>query len=280
MLAQAGRSDDHTQAIIGASVQGMSENAKLFLPQMETMKRAIRRVRTGHVLPAPRPADRGFVLPDDQKTLLNGELFLQYDNENDAERILIFGTAAAISFLSNSDDWFMDGTFSTAPPQFAQLYTVHGLANGHHVVGLYGLLPNKLRRTYVQFLRQVQRLTNDASPVTIMIDFEQSCIGAIALVFPRTTVFGCLFHLCQSVFRRVQNEGLQELYANNEEFRTNIRMIGALALVELDDVIMAFEALSDHCQGDEQLILDYFETNYIGELRRGRRRRPLFAREL
>ena len=82
------------------------------------------------------------------------------------------------------------------------------------------------------------------------------------------------------MFRRVQNEGLQELYADNEEFRTNIRMIGALALVELDDVIMAFEALSDHCQDNEQVILDYFETNYIGELRRGRRRRPRFAREL
>ena len=156
ILAQAGRSDDRTQAIIGAIVQNLSDSTKIFLPQMETMKRSIRRVRTGNILPAPRPADRGFVLPDDQKTLSNGEMFLQHDNENDAERIMIFGTTATIAFLSNSDDWFMDGTFSTAP-QFAQLYTVHDLTNGHHVVGCYGILPNKLRRTYVAFLREVQR---------------------------------------------------------------------------------------------------------------------------
>ena len=67
---------------------------------------------------------------------------------------------------------------------------------------------------------------------------------------------------------------------NNEEFRNNIRVIGPLALVELDDVITAFEALSNHCGVYEQNILDYFETNYIGELRRGRRRRPLFPHGL
>ena len=106
------------------------------------MKRAIRRVRTGNNIPVPPPANRGFILPDDQKTSENGEQFLQYDNENDVERILIFGTAACISFSANSDDWFMDGTFSIAPPQFAQLYMVHGLQDGHHVVGCYGLLPN------------------------------------------------------------------------------------------------------------------------------------------
>ena len=82
----------------------------------------------------------------------------------------------------------MDGTFTVAPPQFAQLYTVHGLSNEHHVVGLYALLPNKQRDVYVDFLRQVQQLTNGSSPGTIMIDYEQACIGAIPVVFPNTTV--------------------------------------------------------------------------------------------
>ena len=31
---------------------------------------------------------------------------------------------------------------------------------------------------------------------------------------------------------------------------------------------------------DEQPVLDYFETNYIGELRRGRRLLPIFPNEL
>ena len=61
-----------------------------------------------------------FILPYVQKTLQKGEQFLEYNNENDAEHILIFGTAASISFLANLDDWFMDGTISIAPPKFAR----------------------------------------------------------------------------------------------------------------------------------------------------------------
>ena len=53
----------------------------------------------------------------------------------------------------------------------------------------------------------------------------------------------------------------------NQEFRTNNVLIGALALVELDDVFMAFEAPSVYCQDIDQVLSDFFETNYIGELR-------------
>ena len=113
-----------------------------------------------------------------------------------------------------------------------------------------------------------------------MIDYEQSCIGALPIVFPNVTVIGCLFHLCKSIYRRVQAEGLQQQYIDEEDFRTNIRMIPALAFVPIDDIIPAFERLSQHFQDDAQTILDYFEANYIGILRRGRRRRPLFAHAL
>ena len=172
----------------------------------------------------------------------------------------------------------MDGTFTVSPPQFAQLYTVHGLKDDHHVVCTYALLPNKRGETYFQFLRQVRRLTNGATPVTIMIDFEQACITAIPRVFQHATVYGCHFHLCKSIYRHIQSEGLQEHYIDSEEFRTNMRMISALAFVPLADIVTSFEALAQHCTEDvEQPLLDYFESNYIGEQRRGRRRRPLFA---
>ena len=50
-------------------------------------------------------------------------------------------------------------------------------------------------------------------------------------------------------------------------------MISAMAFVPTDE---AFTELSDHCGDDEQAILDYFETYYIGEQRRGRRLRARF----
>ena len=80
-------------------------------------------------LPAPARDDGNFEIPHGYSMLVNGEQFLRYDNNNGEARILIYATESSISFLANSDDWFMDGTFSVAPPQFTLLYTIHGLRN-------------------------------------------------------------------------------------------------------------------------------------------------------
>ena len=66
----------------------------------------------------------------------------------------------------------------------------------------------------------------------------------------------------------------------DEEFRENIRMIPALAFVPIDDIVTAFQDLSQYCVSREEPILDYFEENYIGEQRRRRRRTPSFAHRL
>ena len=48
----------------------------------------------------------------------------------------------------------------------------------------------------------------------------------------------------------------------NDVFRTNIQMIGALSFVLITDTIQAFDALYNHAGNAEQVVLDYFETNY------------------
>ena len=67
----------------------------------------------------------------------------------------------------------------------------------------------------------------------------------------------------------MQGIGLQQNYLTDPLFRDNIRMIPALSSVPVHDVVLAFDELCNHCAIDEQLVLDYFETNYIGELSRG-----------
>ena len=94
-------------------------------------------------------------------------------------------------------------------------------------------------------------------------------MGALDQVYYVVSQKGCLFHLSKNVYKRVQNEGMLQLYMNDEQFRTNIRMISALSFVPI------FDALSNHAGNQEQVILDYFESN-IGELRRGGRLVPRF----
>ena len=57
-------------------------------------------------------------------------------------------------------------------------------------------------------------------------------------------------------------------------------MIPALSFCPVQGVILAFVELCNDCGIDEQLVIDYFETNCSGELRRGRRLLPIFPRDL
>lgn len=57
-------------------------------------------------------------------------------------------------------------------------------------------------------------------------------------------------------------------------------MLPALAYVPVDDVVGAFETLSDVLPAEAQSIVDYFEDTWIGRInRRGQRRPPTFAVE-
>ena len=109
-----------------------------------------------------------------------------------------------------------------------------------------------------------------------MIDFEQSMMDALDQVYPVVPQKGCLFHMSKNVYKRVQDEGMSQLYMNDEEFRTNIIMISVLSFVPIADTIQAFGPLINHAGNQEQVILDYFESNYIGDLRRGRCLTPRF----
>ena len=63
-------------------------------------------------------------------------------------------------------------------------------------------------------------------------------------------------------------------------FPANIKMISALSFVPIADTIQAFEVLSNHAGLEEQAVLDYFETNYIAKLPRGRRLEPRYPHTL
>ena len=93
--------------------------------------------------------------------------------------MLIFGSQKGIDFLSTSEHWFMDGTFITLPPQFMQLYTIHGIKNGRNVIGLYSMLMNKRQDTYEELLSHVSNFTT-----SINIDFERAAVNACRVVFP------------------------------------------------------------------------------------------------
>jgi hypothetical protein len=113
-----------------------------------------------------------------------------------------------------------------------------------------------------------------------MADFERACLNACSTVFPAARLVGCLFHLGQCLWRRVQEEQLTVRYRDDEVFRLNVKMLLALSFVPRAHVIGAYEDLVETFDDTMTPIVDYWEDNYIGRLRRNRRANPRFAIDL
>ena len=75
------------------------------------------------------------------------------------------------------------------------------------------------------------------------------------------------------VYGERQELHLVENYRNYENFRVHVnRMLLSLNYIPLPDVIAVFEELS--ANSPPVPIIDYWEDNYIGRLRRNRRGNP------
>lgn len=154
------------------------------------------------------------------------------------------------------------------------------------------LLPNKSKKTYLHAFKTIAEKEPLFNPPHIISDFEIGAINALREIFVAAQTHGCFFHLCKSVWAKIQNVGLKERYSNDAEFALNMRQLTALAFVPVQDIQTAFEKLCDSDfwspeSEDEdvvkiQEVLSYFETTYIGVPTRtqARRRKPIFEPKL
>ncbi len=77
-----------------------------------------------------------------------------------------------------------------------------------------------------------------------MCDFEKSFQNAVNIVFGQNVqVTGCLFHLSQCAWRKIQLLNLTQAYQEDEQSRTFCKMLIALAFVPAEDSAAAFESL-------------------------------------
>ncbi|KAL4083308.1 hypothetical protein QTP88_028637 [Uroleucon formosanum] len=79
-----------------------------------------------------------------------------------------------------------------------------------------------------------RRFEPNLNPSSFMIDFEQPFILAFKDVFPNAEIKGCFFHFQQCTWRKIQENGLQNMYAEDAELSLQIRHLCALAFVPMD----------------------------------------------
>lgn len=260
-----------SQATVGA---GLDNNVLMALPKRASLSRTLQRHRhkvvvtgnNGNPLPAV-PTDRSFPIPPDFQGMV------LFDSGPGDDRLIIMGCVELLDGLARADVWLADGTFKVVPTIFFQLYSIHfNFGSGINPAAVYCLLTNKSVDTYNRVLTELKRMIPAANPTRILVDFERATMNAFGLAYPNATIAGCYFHLCQSVIRKINEVGLKEQYESNDDIRLYVRCLPALAFVPADDVVEAFELLSetqpvdvDHL--DE--ITSFFEHTYV----RGRRQR-------
>lgn len=204
-------------------------------------------------------------------------------------RIMLFTTSIHLDKLAHADALIMDGTFSSAPTGFKQIFTIHGSiknGNGHVFVPLaYFLLPNKKEATYEKAFKLLKRAAKDLKikidPTIVLTDFETAEINAVASVFPDASRRGCFFHLAKNMWKHIQKLGLTSAYGKSVKCQMAFRQVQALAFLEHQEVAQGFAAICASAPNCMKPFFDYFEKTYIlGKLKsNGRRGKPRFAPE-
>ena len=210
-----------------------------------------------------------FELPQLLEVTHSGGRFLHFDSgPNDTKRILVFTTLLIVA-----DVWFCDGTFSTAPSVFFQIYTIHASVEGIRIPIVYALLPDKKKETYIRLLS----CFDIGFPKRTMIVFEIAVKNVCSLKFKNVKTQYFYFHLSLSVWRHNQSTGNTNNYKLDLEFREHVRMLLSIAFLPVSDVSTAFETLQT-CPETTHPIFNYSEDNYVDRLTAasGNRQNPRF----
>ena len=133
--------------------------------------------------------------------------------------IIIFSTRTNLSLLCDRDSViFGDGTFKTCPKYFHQMYTLHVYQHNQYVQWAFCLLPSKSEETYRKMFTHLKNICLhhglNLDIQTLHLDFEKATHNAATAIWSNVAIKGCLFHLRQAWFRKVQTLGLSPDYKN------------------------------------------------------------------
>ncbi|ELP92510.1 hypothetical protein EIN_324580 [Entamoeba invadens IP1] len=169
----------------------------------------------------------------------------------------------------------MDGTFSSCPSDYAQLYTIHViLQNGQSYTLAHCLMSKKreidykiLFDTINTFLETVWGHTLINNNVSVMVDFEEAYINALTKL--GCYIHGCYFHYTQCIWRCVQRCGLSMYYTPNSVVWEIVNKLKLLAFYKQSEIEKRFYEIKEESTFQEKTIdniktlIDYYEKNWI-----------------
>jgi hypothetical protein len=163
----------------------------------------------------------------------------------------------------------MDGTFKIVPTVFRQLYSIHlpvGTGENAKVLPLvYALMSSKSEEIYTRLFQEFNGYANNIilNPKFIITDFEKASINASGREFPSSINKGCLFHLGQNIWRKIQEVGLAREYGSDIKQSLKLRHLVALAFVPSTDIVQYFDTLKPEMPENTKSVFTCFEETYV-----------------
>lgn len=110
------------QSLAGAPTEILGQ-----MPKQNSFAKTMRDERKGTLSKAPKSL-MDFDLVE-VRTTSKASFLLHDTGPNEKDRTIIFATQEALNFLAKCDQVFMDGTVSSAPALFSQVYSIHGTSD-------------------------------------------------------------------------------------------------------------------------------------------------------
>ncbi|KAJ8310410.1 hypothetical protein KUTeg_012275 [Tegillarca granosa] len=163
-------------------------------------------------------------------------------------RHLLFSTDRQLQLLWKAKTWYMDGTFRVINYPWTQLFSIHPFIKSgdfmKQVPLVFCIMSGKRKEDYYEVLRAVDHLLpEEISLQDFVADFESGLWLALKERFPRFPVQGCVFHWAQSVFRKVQEHGLQAAYNQRDSIYKFLRQIMSLPFLPPEHIQEMFNSL-------------------------------------
>uniref|UniRef100_A0A6P7FDK2 Uncharacterized protein LOC114328960 n=1 Tax=Diabrotica virgifera virgifera TaxID=50390 RepID=A0A6P7FDK2_DIAVI len=275
---EAVSSSSTARAVVSNALEGISDGVKVHLPKIKNLQKTVsrKRQRTGTIPPVPHSLT-DIIIPDDlrrTKTSEPQDFILSDSGTEDKNRIIIFSCTSDLNRLIQCQTWVVDGTFTSAPNLWYQLWVIYGVFHSKTIPFIYAFLPNKnediYERTLVNIFQKIDTIQPGARPNTIIIDFEMAVVNTFRQLVPDVKIRGCFFHFCKAIWLKVQQLGLEQIYTDDEYFQTIIKSFCALSFVPPAEVSHAFELLGNELVesfGEDERyhgFIDYFIATWVG----------------
>lgn len=185
----------------------------------------------------------------------------------------IFSSAKSIALIEENIDikdrfFVMDATFRVTPRgKFKQLLILHAKLGKKTFPIVYALMSRKTTEAYFNILKYVDEELLPLSGSGIIIDFEKAERQAISKLKTGIKIFGCFFHFCQALRRKLASMGqLFELVRNQEKVKNIFSQFQCLALLPAAEIEDSFKKLAKKALKETILFanfIDYFDREWI-----------------